>query len=83
MTCGRSAWAHAPGTGPPPTLPGFDFPCETVSRADALALAQQLARKLNLPLHEADREHGTEHFAANVATEVHGPADVRQGGPRE
>jgi hypothetical protein len=39
----------------PLTLPGFDFPCETVSRADALALAQQLAHRVNLPLQQADQ----------------------------
>ncbi len=58
------------------------FPCEMISRADAAALAQQLAHRLKLPLRIencVDKEYGTEHFAATVATEVHGPADLRQG----
>jgi len=44
----------------PLTLPGFEFPCETVSRLDAMALAQQLANKLDLPLGEED-EQGEPH----------------------
>jgi hypothetical protein len=40
------------GNPVPPMLPGFVFPCEIVSRAEALALAQQFAQKLDLPLHE-------------------------------
>jgi hypothetical protein len=40
------------GNQEPPPLPGFDLPCKRVSRAEALALVQQLARKLDLPLRE-------------------------------
>jgi hypothetical protein len=71
---------------PPLALPWFEFPCQVVERVDATALAQQFAHRLTLPLHEADTEHVVEHFAAGVATEVHGAADLRQGsssGPRE
>jgi hypothetical protein len=35
-------------------LPHFEFRCDTVSRSDAAALAQQLAQRLKLPLHIED-----------------------------
>lgn len=35
-------------------LPHFEFRCDTVSRSDAAALAQQLAHRLKLPLHIED-----------------------------
>jgi hypothetical protein len=52
----RDVWVVGLDAGarprPPLPLPGLEFRCESVSRADALALAQELARKLNLSLRE-------------------------------
>ncbi len=39
---------------PPLPVTGFEFPCQGISRAEALALARELAQKLNLPLREDD-----------------------------